>query len=90
MHHIVTSSDGIQFVVQSDARTVAFDLAFALRKTAAELRAHGDFQELKSLDDLLAPEHVFEAPAPAPEPARIRVTLILIRGGKPEPKFFGE
>ena len=76
MKHIVTSSDNIQFVVDSHERSVAFDAAFASRQPAAVLEKHGDFTRVWDIDlaALLAPE-----PAPAP---KARPKLTLIQGGK--------
>ena len=81
MKHIVTSSDGIQFVVNSHERSVAFDRTFASRQPAAVLETHGDFTRVKSLDDLLTPEEIF-LPRIA-GPAERRAAFRLIRGGKP-------
>jgi hypothetical protein len=90
VNHLVISKDGVTFAVNSDPRSVAFDQAFAKSKTAAELVAHGDFTQVKSLDDLFteeeaAPEFVFEAPK-VPRisgPLEKRAALRLIKGGKP-------
>lgn len=81
MNHLVTSKDGIQFVVESAEKSVAYDRAYAQTHTAAELAAHGDFQQVKSLDDLLAPEYIFEAPRIS-GPLEKRAAFRVIKGGK--------
>ncbi|HWX31230.1 MAG TPA: hypothetical protein VNZ53_27800, partial [Steroidobacteraceae bacterium] len=67
-----------------DERTVPFDRALAARSTAADLVAQGDFQIVRSLDDLLIPgeEFIWEAPRIA-SPAERRAAFRLIQGGKP-------
>ena len=79
---IVTSSDGVQFAVQShNAATARFDKAAAATLTAAQLSANPDFQQVKSLEDLLAPEFVFSAPRIA-GPLERRAAFKVIKGGK--------
>jgi len=81
MRHIVTSKDGIQFAVESAERTVMYDIAYASATPAAELAAHGDFSEIKSLDDLIAPEEYYFAPRIA-GPLERRAAFKVIKGGK--------
>jgi hypothetical protein len=82
MNHIVTSKDGLHFAVNSAEKSVAFDRAFAAGKTSAELAAHGDFTQVKSLDDLLAPEeYTFSAPRIS-GPLEKRKAFRVIKGGK--------
>jgi hypothetical protein len=75
MRHVVTSRDGIQFVVDSATRSVPADRLFASRWTAEALERHGDFHRVTDIDlaALLAPD---------PPPVRQRPQLRLIRGGK--------
>ena len=83
MKHVVTSSDGIQFVVNSHERSVAFDRTFASRQPAAVLETHGDFTRVKSLDDLLPPDPVLETFSRHVEAQKRRATFTVIKGGKP-------
>jgi hypothetical protein len=81
VEHIVTSSDGVKFVVASDERTVPFDIAFAAAHPASALRAHGDFAELKTLDVLFSEEEL-KLPRIS-GPLEKRKAFRVIRGGKP-------
>lgn len=80
MKHIVTSRDHIQFVVESDPRSVIADQAFALQRTATELESNTDFFRVRSLDDVFGPL-VVEAPRP-PTPTERRAAFRLIQGGR--------
>jgi hypothetical protein len=80
MKHIVKSREGIEFAVESDRRTVTFDIAFAAARPAAELRQHGDFFELHNID--LA-RLVSEDPTPRiVGPLERRAAFRVIPGGK--------
>jgi hypothetical protein len=57
---IVRSSDGVEFVVETDRFMIPWELAYAARCTAAQLEAHGDYvrvgapltEQVRSMDDL--------------------------------------
>lgn len=72
MKHIVTSRDNVQFVVNSDARTVPFDQSFAAARMAEALDTNPDFSRLGAgpLEPL------------PPSPAERRAAFRLIQGGR--------
>ena len=96
MKHIVKSREGIEFVVESEPRSVVYDVLFALARPAAELELHGDFQRVNDnfrvsenregsfiIDrSLVAPEFVFQAPRIV-GPLERRAAFKVIKGGKP-------
>jgi hypothetical protein len=49
MIHIVTSSDGVQFAVDSAEKSIAADARFAAHLSAAQLDLHGDFTRVVGL-----------------------------------------
>jgi hypothetical protein len=80
MKHIVTSSDGVQLLTNSDERTVAFDQKYASTHPADWLEAQGDFIRLCN---------VYQDALVAPEPRKPTIgsiigppVLTLIKGGK--------
>lgn len=79
MVHQVKSSDGVLFWVESADGTIAFDRVFAATKTSSELAAHGDFSQIKSMDDLIPPEEYYFS---AKSPAQRRAEFTVIKGGK--------
>lgn len=83
MKHIVKSREGIEFVVESESRSVVYDVLFALARPAAELELHGDFQRVRGGREvsLISPEFVFEAPRIV-GPLERRAAFKLIKGGK--------
>lgn len=94
MKHIVTSRDGIQFVVDSEERSVQFDRVFAARQPAEVLEKHGDFVRIYDLDlDALLADPAFGtteaqeralrlAAGETPGPAGRRPVLRLVKGGR--------
>jgi hypothetical protein len=84
MKHVVTSQDGVQFVVQSDERTVAYDRAFAARQPAAVLAQHSDFAPVNGAQSVPSDTAIDLAVliAPDPAPVRPRPQLRIIQGGK--------
>ena len=92
MNVIVKSKDGVEFAVETAGPARQFEIAFAQTRTAAELRLHGDFTELRDLELVpgkynvevrqVAPEFVFEAPRIA-SPLERRAAFKVIKGGKP-------
>jgi hypothetical protein len=78
--HIVKSSDGVEFVVESYPNSVAFDQVWAATLPAEQLKAHGDFVELTDLSQL-APSYC-DTPRIC-GPLERRAALRLIPGGKP-------
>jgi hypothetical protein len=72
---IVTSKDGIQFVVQTAGGLWGGNIEkqWAATQTAAQLEEAGGFTRLNSLDALVPAN-------PAPKPAKPKFTLI--KGGK--------
>jgi hypothetical protein len=82
MKHIVKSREGIEFVVESEPRSVVYDVLFALARPAAELELHGDFQRVSDSRPLVAPEFVFHAPRIV-GPLERRAAFKVIKGGKP-------
>lgn len=78
MKHIVTSSDNVKFVVDSDERSIPFDRALAAGTASAELAQHSDFIQLYDMSELYGPllPHV-------PTPAERRASFRVILGGRP-------
>ena len=72
MKHIVTSSDNVKFVVDSDERSIPFDRALAAGSLSAELAQQGDFIPLGA--GSLEPY--------APTPAERRASFRVIVGGR--------
>ena len=84
MKHIVTSKDGVQLVTESDERTARYDRLFASKLTAEQLVAHGDFQIVEPLGELIPGEEYYFTPPPRiASPAERRAAFHLIQGGKP-------
>jgi hypothetical protein len=80
MKHIVKSREGVEFMVESSDRTVAYDIAFAAARPAVELRLHGDFTELYDIDLAAL---VAEDPSPRiVGPQERRAAFRVIPGGK--------
>lgn len=77
MKHIVKSREGIEFVVESDPKSAAYDVTFAAMRPAAELALHGDFVKVGEA----APEFVFEGPRIV-GPLERRAAFKVIKGGK--------
>jgi hypothetical protein len=86
MKHVVTSLDGVQFVVNSHERSVAFDRAFAAQRSAAQLESHGDFEPVSNSRAVAVIEDVPPAWAEARERAQAAISrragFVLIQGGK--------
>lgn len=89
MKHIVKSKDGVQFVVESDPRSAAYDQHYAACRFANVLETNPDFVRLHDIGQLIgqpladtaAPEFVFEAPRIA-GPLERRAAFKVIKGGK--------
>jgi hypothetical protein len=78
---IVTSKDGVQFVVASDEAAAAYERAFAANYKATELEAHGDFHRLHDIGQMTF------APAPRiASPQERRKAFYVIPGGKNGPR----
>jgi hypothetical protein len=79
--HIVKSREGVLFVVESEQRTVPYDIAFAQARPAAELRQHGDFTELHDIGQISATVVADKTPRIV-GPQERRAAFRLIKGGK--------
>lgn len=79
MKHIVTSKDGVQFITESDERTVPFDRALASTSLAVDLEAQGDFTRLQDLGEITLEETYFSPQTPEER----RAAFYVIKGGKP-------
>jgi hypothetical protein len=87
MRHLVTSSDGANFVVDSaNELSKIADRDYARGKTAAELIAHGDFEPTRTVNSWDAfVEALGRGPkllTGPPTPAQRRAQFRLIRGGR--------
>lgn len=81
MKHIVSSRDNIQFVVESDSRSIQFDQAYALVRTSEELSQNSDFIRINSLDDVGGPLSP-EKPSLTDRKAAFRAKFRVVQGGR--------